>query len=159
MAQYLLFEVGGNGHPGGTPVARSRKVGYCLADVDDQSFGSAQTRPRTYGPIPTCDVPNSIPAAHPAIWEYMGISVGWGDMYTWDLPGQYIDIGHVGDGVYEVVSRANPDGAILESAPGLETGVSCIRIAGDKVSMIREFPSQSNTAPLPECPGPRRGTG
>jgi hypothetical protein len=81
----------------------------------------------------------------------MGISVGWGDVYTWDLPGQYIDISHVDDGVYELASRANLDGGILESAPGLETGISCIRITGDTVTTIREFPSQSNTAPLPVC--------
>jgi len=153
MAQYLLFGVDAAGRPGGSPVARGRKVGYCLADVDDHSFGSAQTRPRTHI-VPTACVPNTIPAGHPAIWDYMGISAGWGDVYTWDLPGQYIDIGHLGDGVYEVVSRANPDGALLESAPGLETGITCIRIAGDTVSVLRDLASQSNTAPLPDCAQP-----
>jgi hypothetical protein len=158
MAQYLLFAIGADGHPRASPVARSAKVGYCLVDVDDYSFGSAQTRPRTYpavdadGTHPTSCLPNTVPAKHPAIWDYMGISVGWGDVYTWDLPGQYIDVSQVGDGVYEVVSRANPDGGIHESAAGLETGITCIRIAGDKVTTIREFPSQSNTAPLPDCP-------
>src|SRR2546430_9516714 len=47
MAQYLLFAVGADGHPGTSPVDRSGKVGYCLVDVDDYSFGSAQTRTRT----------------------------------------------------------------------------------------------------------------
>jgi hypothetical protein len=89
----------------------------------------------------------------------MGISAGWGDIYTWDLPGQYIDISHLGDGVYEVVSRANPDRAILESEPGLATGITCIRIAGDRVSVVREFPSQSSDAPLPDCPAGEHRTG
>jgi hypothetical protein len=167
FAQYLLFAVGADGHPGTSPVARSGKVGYCLVDVDDHSFGSAQTRPRVYESPTGCIVgdgrrgllPNTVPTDHPALWDYMGISVGWGDVYTWDLPGQYIDISHVGDGVYEVVSRANPDGGILESAPGLETGITCIRMAGDRVSVVRDFPSQSNTAPLPNCQAPRHGAG
>ena len=158
MAQYVLFAVGAEGHPGAAPVARSGKVGYCLADVDDQSFGGAQTRPRTYI-VPTACVPNTMRASHPPVWDYMGISAGWGDIYTWDLPGQYIDISHLGDGVYEVVSRANLDRAILESEPGLETGITCIRIAGDRVSVVREFPSQSNDAPLPECPAAARLAG
>jgi hypothetical protein len=150
FAQYLLFAVGADGHPSARPAARSAKVGYCLVDVDDYSFGSAQARPRIYE-SPTVCVPNSLHTDHPALWDYMGISVGWGDVYTWDLPGQYIDISHVDDGVYELASRANLDGGILESAPGLETGISCIRITGDTVTTIREFPSQSNTAPLPVC--------
>ena len=151
MARYLLFAVGATGHAAGNPVAASRKVGYCLVDVDDHSFGSPRTRPRPYL-VPTACVPNTIHAAHPAVWDYMGISAGWGDVYTWDLPVQYIDISQAGDGVYEVVSRANPDGGLLESAPGLETGVTCIRITGSSVRVLREFPSQANSAPLPDCP-------
>jgi hypothetical protein len=150
MARYSLFAVDAAGHPGATPVARSTKIGYCLVDVDNYGFGSARTRPRRWE-VPTACVPNTSRADQPSLWDYMGISVGWGDVYTWDLPGQYIDLGRAGDGRYEVVSRANPDGGILESAPGLETGITCIRIAGDKVSTVREFPSQSNTAPLPDC--------
>jgi hypothetical protein len=152
MAQYLLYPVGVGGRPGTRPVGASRKLGYCLVDVDDHTFGSARTRPRAYA-VPTSCVPNSIPSRQPGVWDYMGISAGWGDVYTWDLPVQYIDIGDLGDGVYEVVSRANPDGGVVESAPGLETGVTCIRITGDGVRVVREFPSQGNTAPLPDCPG------
>src|SRR5712691_6248971 len=63
--------------------------------------------------------------------EYMGISPGWGDIYTWDLPGQYIDVSNVGDGVYEVVSRSDPNGELLTSTRGKETGISCIRITAN----------------------------
>jgi hypothetical protein len=151
FAQYLLYAVGTDGTPEAQPAAHSVKVGYCLVDVDDHAFGSAANRPRTYE-VPTGCVPNTVlTTTAPGVWDYMGISVGWGDVYTWDLPGQYIDISHIGDGVYEVVSRANPDGSIVESAAGLETGITCIRIAGNKVSTIREFGSQSNTARLPLC--------
>ena len=79
------------------------------------------------------------------------MSAGWGDIYTWDLPGQQIDISHVSDGVYELVSRANPDAGLLESAPGLETGIACLRITGDKVSVIHEYLPQATTAALPDC--------
>ena len=84
----------------------------------------------------------------------MGISPGWGDIYTWDLPQQYIDISKVPDGVYEVVSRSNPDGALLTADRSRETGVSCIRLQGTKVTPLYAFASQSNTAPLPSCASP-----
>jgi hypothetical protein len=152
FARYELFAVGAGGAPAATHAVVSKKVGFCTVDVDDWSFGgpAAQQRPRTYV-FPTCNIPNNVPTDNPAVWEYMGISAGWGDIYTWDLPAQYIDISAVPDGVYEVVSRANPDGAIVEAATGLETGITCVRIAGTTVTVLQEYPAQSNTAPLPTC--------
>jgi hypothetical protein len=81
----------------------------------------------------------------------MGISAGWGDIYTWDLPGQQIDISHIADGVYELVSRANPDEGLIESAPGLETGITCLRITGNEVSVIRQYAPQATKTSLPDC--------
>jgi hypothetical protein len=82
----------------------------------------------------------------------MGISAGWGDVYTWDLPAQYLDITTgVPDGRYEVVSRSNPDGGILTADRSTETGVTCIDIKGTAVKVVKEFASQPNWAPLPSC--------
>jgi hypothetical protein len=69
----------------------------------------------------------------------MGISPGWGDIYTWDLPGQYLDITNVPDGAYDVVSIANPDCTLLESAPGLEGAATRIRLANGAVTVLGEF--------------------
>jgi len=165
MGKYQLYAVGADGLPGAAPVAASNKVGFCTIDVDDYSFGGPADaqRPRTYS-FPTCNIPNgystqpalSTPYGPGGLPEFMGISPGWGDVYTWDLPQQYIDISHgVPDGVYEVVSRSNPDGAILTADRGQETGVTCIRIAGNKVTVLHELPSQSNGDPLPPCDGRR----
>jgi hypothetical protein len=160
MAIYELYPVGADGTPGSAPVATSHKVGFCTIDVDDYTFGQAakRQRPRTYS-FPTCNIPNAytteLPLTSPyfpgEVPEYMGISPGWGDIYTWDLPGQYIDVSSVPDGAYEVVSRSNPDGAILSSGRSKETGVTCVRMRGSTVETLREFPSQSNRAPLPTC--------
>jgi hypothetical protein len=165
MGRYQLYAVGADGLPGAQPVAASNKVGFCTIDVDDYTFGGPvdAQRPRTYS-FPTCNIPNgystqpalSTPYGPGGLPEFMGISPGWGDVYTWDLPQQYIDISKgVPDGVYEVVSRSNPDGAILTADRGQETGVSCIRITGDKVAVLHELSSQSNADPLPPCDGRR----
>jgi len=157
MAWYQLFAVDAQGRPADVPVSKSYKLGFCAIDVDDYGFGTTAARKRTYS-FPTCNVPNTIPAASdPAVWEYMGISPGWGDIYTWDLPGQYIDVSNVPDGTYELVSRANPDGGLLESATGLETGVTCIHMSGSTVTVVQSYASQSNSAPLPTCSGAGHG--
>src|SRR5436309_13079404 len=107
MARYQLYAVNAFGQPGARPVAVSNKVGFGVVDVDDFAFGrpAEEQRPRTYS-FPTCNVPNAYgPGSVP---EYMGTSPGWGDVYTWDLPQQYIDISKgVTDGEYMVVSKAN----------------------------------------------------
>lgn len=160
MGLYQLYAIDAGGTPSATPVSTSHKVGFCTVDVDDYSFGQAaeRQRPRTYS-FPTCNIPNAystdLPLSSPyypaEVPEYMGISPGWGDVYTWDLPAQYIDISNVQDGVYEVVSRSNPDGALVTSSRGKETGITCVRIAGSTVETLKQFPSQSNKDPLPSC--------
>jgi hypothetical protein len=160
MAVYQLYGVGEGGMPAKTPISTSHKVGFCTIDVDDYTFGLAakHQRPRTYS-FPTCNIPNAysteLPTSSPyvpsGLPEYMGISPGWGDVYTWDLPAQYIDISNVPDGVYEVVSRSNPDGALLTSSRSRETGITCVRITGTAVETLKTFPSQSDKARLPLC--------
>jgi hypothetical protein len=161
MGQYRLYAVDSKGSPGGQPVAASNKVGFCTIDVDDYGFGSPPDlqRPRTYS-FPTCNIPNAyttqLPTSSPygpgGVPEYMGISPGWGDVYTWDLPQQYIDISkNVPDGVYEVVSRSNFDGQLLTADRSEETGITCVRITGTTVKTLQEMPSQPDSAALPSC--------
>ena len=159
MGRYQLFAVGPKGRPASRPVASSQKVGYCTVDVDDYSFGrpASLQRPRTYS-FPTCNIPNAyttqlpVSGYGPGEPEYMGVSPGWGDVYTWDLPAQYIDITHnVPNGVYEVVSKSNWDGKILTSNRSLETGITCLRLIGTKVQVLNRLASQSDAAALPNC--------
>jgi hypothetical protein len=165
MGRYQLYAVDGSGFPAARPIAASNKVGFCTIDVDNYTFGgpAARQHPRTYS-FPTCNIPNAystqLPSSTPygpgGVPEFMGISAGWGDVYTWDLPQQYIDISSVPNGTYEVVSRSNPDGGILTSDRSQETGIACIRIGGlngDQVTVLHRLPSQSDAAPLPPCAG------
>jgi hypothetical protein len=160
MATYELYGVDGSGRPASKPVATSHKVGFCTIDVDNYSFGrpARMQRPRTYS-FPTCNIPNAYSTELPTfspyfpgqLPEYMGISPGWGDVYTWDLPAQYIDVSTVPDGVYQVVSRSNPDGALLMASRREETGITCVRIQGNVVETLKQFRPQPDTARLPRC--------
>lgn len=45
----------------------------------------------------------------------MGLSVGWGDQYRFDLVGQYIDIGDLPPGRYRLLAQVDPDGRFMEA--------------------------------------------
>jgi bifunctional DNA-binding transcriptional regulator/antitoxin component of YhaV-PrlF toxin-antitoxin module len=42
-----------------------------------------------------------------------GITPGWGNVYTWDTPDQFIDVSHVPSGTYWVVEETIPAGGHL----------------------------------------------
>src|SRR5258708_9131544 len=122
-------------------ISTSKKLGFCLEDVDNFAYGTPTNRAPGYA-IPDnirCQ-PTGLPSATSpldGIWENMGISQGWADVYTSDLPSQFIDITAVPDGVYEVDNEANPDGGILETASGSRASPTRICIQG---SDVKELP-------------------
>jgi hypothetical protein len=146
----------------GAPLARvatGKKVGFCLIDVDNWAFGEAGDQPRSYT-FPTCNIPNNPSTLPASITERMGISPGWGDVYTWDLPTQYIDISSLPastDGYFEVIARANPDGMLAVAGTSQETGVTCIHLnlaLAEGVDWKAALPSQDGAASPPSCPLP-----
>lgn len=48
----------------------------------------------------------------------MGLSVGWGDRYSFTLPDQYVDITGLGAGRYRLVVAANALGQFVEASSG-----------------------------------------
>jgi hypothetical protein len=134
------------------PAVRGTKIGYCLIDVN---FFADTAHPRTIWPrqysFPTCNVPPGVPTSAGAPFEEMGISRGWGDVYTWDLPGQFVDITGIPDGAYDLVSTANPLCNVAESAPGMERAVTRIVLHGsDPVKVLGNF----GPYPVPGCRPP-----
>ncbi len=115
---YALYQAG----PGttlGHQVGVSQKESFCLTDDDYFGFGRASVNgPRENVGQPDCNLPREadVPqAGKPGTGTFVteGITPGWGDVYTWDTPDQYIDVTHVPSGTYDVVEETNPSGAIL----------------------------------------------
>lgn len=98
--QYRLREVlPGDGV--GDVVAQGEKVSFCVLDlaVHDNSLPN-------YSPTPefaSCGA------------TVQGLSVGWYDIYTKELPDQWIDVTGVPEGTYWLESEVDPDNLILES--------------------------------------------
>jgi hypothetical protein len=134
MGRYYLYPVNRAGRREPFPVVQSKKVGFCAIDVDYFGFGRADSAPRTHS-FPTCNVPSETTPT--GVWEYMGIGRGWGDVYTWDLPSQYLEISGVPDGVYDVVSVANPDHGVLVQTHSGEVSATRVRLTGTTVKVIR----------------------
>lgn len=97
-----------------------------------------------------------------------GLLPGWGDYYEWDRPGNFIDFGDNGDGVYLLRLTADPDGYILDADRSDNVAYSLIRVSGDSVTHLQSGrgtdPWDPCRIPLPlgpewqnsfELPGPR----
>jgi len=68
----------------------------------------------------------------------MGISVGWGDLYGWALPRQWIDTTGIDDGRYLLCSTANAEGDWLETNTANNQAWAEIRLLqNDTVQVLR----------------------
>ncbi len=77
----------------GTEVVEGKKIGFCLEDT-------IRWNPNAGGRIYNC--------------AYQGIQRGWADVYTYDIPCQWIDITGVAGGTYILEMRADPLNRIPE---------------------------------------------
>jgi hypothetical protein len=92
----------------GTVLGEVVKQGFCFFDTDEM-------RPDLAG-APTSAVHTAAACGgRLAVRSRMGLSVGWGDEYPWDLLQQDIDISVVPDGEYRVRETADPFDEFLES--------------------------------------------
>lgn len=118
-------------------LARGAKRGFCF--WDNYRYGSAL--PVYYHPSTTdaCELApdGTVP---------MGLSVGWGDRYPYNIAFQYIDITGLPNGTYKVEVSADPPlttgGLFLEANDANNTAWAEIRIQRKSVTVV-------STSPLP----------
>jgi hypothetical protein len=91
--------------PDGT-VHRGAKVGFCF-------FDNADMRPHLPG-HPTSPVYESC-GSEESTHITVGLSVGWGDVYPWDIAYQWIDVTGLATGDYRVCVTVDPNGLFHES--------------------------------------------
>lgn len=90
---------------GKTPVAQGSKIGYCL--LDSKQFDSSLTASPSEKKYTGCGYQESETVE-------IGISVGWGDWYPYNMKGNSIDITGLPLGDYLLRVPADPHGAYLE---------------------------------------------
>jgi Lysyl oxidase len=93
-----------------TPLRRDRKTGFCLGDRYAIPNAAALAG---FSPTPlqgdTCGL-----GRPDLLGLFAGISVGYGDNYTAQLEGQFIDITGLPSGRYVLTHTVNTDGRLLE---------------------------------------------
>ncbi len=107
FALYELRNIATDGQVGSQVLASSGKVTFCIIDTGLIDGSLEHASGATY----TSCGQNAI----------QGLSVGWGDAYTWNLAGQSIDVTGVPQGDYWLVSTVDPDDIVLEGGGAAES--------------------------------------
>jgi hypothetical protein len=142
LVSHALYNVTADGSTG-SQIGTSNKESFCLGDNDYFGFGTAGPNGhRKYVGQPGCNLPANPP---PEITVEMGVSPGWGDVYTWDTPGQFVDISTTPDGVYDVIEKTNPSGTILVAGPQQTCSRTRVQLTADAVSIL----SSADVVPCP----------
>lgn len=119
---YRLFEVNDRKRGKLKPSGRGVKSGFCPAD---QLLGEW----RRFDQAPAYSTSGNCSSS-------MGLSTGWGDIYRWQRPGQYVEFFGNDDGLYVVRATADINGWVLETTDRDNHGYALIRVEGDEIEVL-----------------------
>jgi hypothetical protein len=120
---YATYSLQSVANPG-NPQRFSSKLTFCIVDTYRADLG-----------LPGAP---AFPVYRFCNADIQGMSVGWGDIYTYNLPGQAIDIDGLADGDYYLKVEADPKDQIIESDDSDNTSTIVIRIGsgGSTVTIL-----------------------
>ena len=108
------------------------KSGFCPAD---QLFGEWwDFRQQPSGYFGEGDSPGG--NCFSASDGFLGLTVGWGDVYRWQRPGQYVEFGENPDGLYVVRSTVDRGDDVLETSESDNSAYALIRVVGERVDLL-----------------------
>jgi hypothetical protein len=119
---YRLFKVADRARGKLEERGQGVKSGFCPAD---QLFGEW----RRFTQAPAYSTPGNCSSS-------MGLSTGWGDIYRWQRPGQYVEFFGNEDGLYVVRATADINGSVLESSKKDNHGYALISVTGDDIEVL-----------------------
>jgi hypothetical protein len=138
---YELFRVVGDSL---VPAGRGTKSGFCPAD---QLMGEwrrfTQEAPGFFGegdtPTGSC-----YGAADDGL---LSLTRGWGDVYRWQRPGQYVEFSGNGDGYYVARATVDKGNTTLETNEADNASYSLIRVSGRRIELIERGQGLSHLDP------------
>ncbi len=119
FARYEIWSLTEAGELGDL-VALSDKVSYCLRDTGRSTLAFASREPEYL----ECEA------------ELQGISPGWVDSYTYEMPGQSVDITDLSDGFYAVQSLVDPSDRFLETNEFNNSSLVYFELKEDRVRTL-----------------------
>jgi hypothetical protein len=132
FAGYRLSSVYDHGSTGPV-VAEETKAGFCLQDTELSWWRRRGNAPSTFT-YPACTQPHERDSI--GTWGVMGISRGWTDVYTWDLPDQYVPIDGLPDGRYLLETTADASRRVKETDEDDNLAWALIRLSGDEATVL-----------------------
>lgn len=123
-----LWKAGPDGERVGEPVARGDKNGFCPEDSEPLG-GRPADGPRHYSCF-TADEPDQ------RGFQVVGISAGWQDVYTANLPDQFVEISGVPDGQYVLEIELDPRRVFVESDDSNNAICLLIRLDGFDAEIV-----------------------
>ena len=130
---YELLRVADRGAGRLEPAGEGTKSGFCPAD---QLFGDwtafAQDKSGTFGEGDSASGGNCFSPTD----GFIGLTAGWGDVYRWQRPGQYVEFGSNGDGLYVVRATVDRSNHVLETDDGDNSAYALARIVGERVLIL-----------------------
>jgi hypothetical protein len=121
-----LYTVGAGGGIG-TLVASSPKVNFCMEG--DVKVGGVPNTTDTSSPAESnCNNPNGL----------YGLSVGWGDEYSYPDTGNNIDISNLANGTYWLRGQADPYGYFQQTGPDESVTDTELQITGTTVTVLQQ---------------------
>jgi hypothetical protein len=122
--QFQLFRV--NGHSL-TPAGSGKKLGLCPAD---ELFASWTVFNQEQSHTFTANCGYTPGTAS------LGLNVGWGDVYRWQRPGQYVDFSNDPDGYYLLNVTVNAHHQALVVHPHANVGYAYIHVVGSRITVL-----------------------
>ena len=130
---YELFRVADRRTGRLEPAGDGTKSGFCPAD---QLFGEwaafAQDKSGTFGEGDSASGGNCFSPTD----GFIGLTAGWGDVYRWQRPGQYVEFGSNGDGLYVVRATVDRSNHVLETNDSDNSAYALVRIVGERVDPV-----------------------
>jgi len=116
-----------------TELGRGAKAGFCFSD--NAAYRLALPRAPQSSAYRSCGLPGSTMVT-------MGLSVGWGDVYEWNLAWQWIDVSALSPGDYVVRAHADPQAMFTEADTSNNTTWTKIRIAAtNEITVLEQGPA------------------
>ncbi len=143
FADFKLYQVDPVTGLRGTEAATGHKTGFCFLDWDpmqeQETSNEAGGRAAQDCLVPGLNAATSFGSSNQLDaadgWS-MGISAGWFDFYWSRLTDQYVEASDVTDGLYELVSVADPEDWLEEVNEEDNAASVLIRINGDQVKVV-----------------------
>ncbi|HEX6394638.1 MAG TPA: lysyl oxidase family protein [Acidimicrobiales bacterium] len=125
--KFQLYHVGANHTL--SRAGSGTKVGLCPADelfADWRTFNQNEIPAETF----------TANCGYTTGQASLGLNVGWGDVYKWQRPGQYVDFTGDGDGYYLLDVVVNASNQAQTVSNDQNVGYAYIHVVGDNVSII-----------------------